>query len=265
MDRNHDGVVTMDEFLECCRCDQAITNSMLVFDSTIWWYDDADTDGYQSNALKPSGNQNEATTSVVIHNQNTNHSNFQYHPNAKQHQQQHNGGGSKTSQTISHDIRSHKNSSSSFSKNSTNSHRSASQQHFHAHQTTVIGNKMRNNTGHKVSQTKRIQLSTAAKRCKSMETSNAVDNNSNSHKVINHDDICKADDDCADNNEDDDNSRQMKDNLSGNNSTQTQSTASPTLVRVKMWQTESRVILPHQHMAWYYFDVDLWRISIAFL
>lgn len=36
MDRNRDGVVTIDEFLECCRCDPAITNSMLVFDSTIW-------------------------------------------------------------------------------------------------------------------------------------------------------------------------------------------------------------------------------------
>lgn len=35
MDRNNDGVVTIDEFLDCCRCDQAITNSMLVFDSSI--------------------------------------------------------------------------------------------------------------------------------------------------------------------------------------------------------------------------------------
>lgn len=35
MDRNHDGVVTIDEFLDCCRYDQAIKNSMLVFDSSI--------------------------------------------------------------------------------------------------------------------------------------------------------------------------------------------------------------------------------------
>ena len=35
MDCNHDGVVTIDEFLNCCKTDQAITNSMLVFDSTI--------------------------------------------------------------------------------------------------------------------------------------------------------------------------------------------------------------------------------------
>lgn len=35
MDRNKDGVVTIDEFLECCRRDHAISNSMLVFDSTI--------------------------------------------------------------------------------------------------------------------------------------------------------------------------------------------------------------------------------------
>jgi hypothetical protein len=33
---------------------------------------------------------------------------------------------------------------------------------------------------------------------------------------------------------------------------------SPTLVRVKVWQTESCVILPH-HMAWY-FDIDLWLL-----
>ncbi|CAG9802732.1 unnamed protein product [Chironomus riparius] len=199
-----------------------------------------------------SRNQKEVknSTSVVKDNrdnQNINHSNFQNHPNAKH--QHYNGCGGSTK--ISHYIRSHKNSSSSFSKNSTNSHRSTAQQHYHTHQTTVFGNKMKNNIGHKMSQTKRIQLSTAAKRCKSIEKSNAGDNNS---KAINLDNICKADD-YVDNNEDDNSlplvnalSRQIKDDLSANNSTQTQSTESPTLVRVKMWQTESCVILPH-HMA----------------
>lgn len=215
-------------------------------------------DGLESNSIIPSRNRKEvknSTTSVVIHNrdnQNINHSNFQYHPNAKhQHQLQHNGGGS-TKSKISHDIRSHKNSSSSYSKNSTNSHRSTTQ-HYHVHQTNVFGNKMKNNIGHKVSQTKRIQLSTAAKRCKSIEKStHAGDNNS---KAINHDNICKADDYVDNNNEDDNSlplvnalSRQIKDDLSANNSTQTQSTESPTLVRVKMWHTDSCVILPH-HMA----------------
>ena len=200
----------------------------------------------------PSRNRKEVKNSTSIvkdnrNNQNINHSNFQYHPNAKH--QHYNGSGGSTK--ISHDIRSHKNSSSSFSKNSTNSHRSTTQQHYHTHQKTVFGNKMKNNIGHKVSQTKRIQLSTAAKRCKSIEKSNAGDNNS---KAINLDNICKADD-YVDNNEDDNSlpllnalSRQIKDDLSANNSTQTQSTESPTLVRVKMWQTETCVILPH-HMA----------------
>lgn len=36
MDSNQDGVVTIDEFLECCRKDQTISSSMGVFDSTIW-------------------------------------------------------------------------------------------------------------------------------------------------------------------------------------------------------------------------------------
>ncbi|XP_039282823.1 Kv channel-interacting protein 1 isoform X1 [Nilaparvata lugens] len=35
MDRNNDGVVTLDEFLECCLNDEDITNSMAVFDSSI--------------------------------------------------------------------------------------------------------------------------------------------------------------------------------------------------------------------------------------
>jgi hypothetical protein len=202
MDRNHDGVVTIDEFLECCRCDKAITNSML-----------------------------------VIHNrdnQNTNHSNSQYHPNARQHRhKQHNGDGSMRG------MHGHKNSSSTFNKNSFNSHRSTIQ-HYHTHQTNVFGSDIKNNNiGHKVSQTKRIQLSTAAKRCKSLEKSNHGDNNSET--VDNFDNICEPLVNAV--------ARQIKDDLSANNSTQTQSTASPTLVRAKVWETESCTVIPLQHTA----------------
>ncbi|KAF2887379.1 hypothetical protein ILUMI_18794, partial [Ignelater luminosus] len=35
MDKNRDGVVTLDEFLECCRKDEDISSSMNVFDSSI--------------------------------------------------------------------------------------------------------------------------------------------------------------------------------------------------------------------------------------
>ncbi|XP_065342372.1 Kv channel-interacting protein 4 isoform X3 [Cloeon dipterum] len=35
MDQNHDGVVTLDEFLACCTQDEAISHSMCVFDSSI--------------------------------------------------------------------------------------------------------------------------------------------------------------------------------------------------------------------------------------
>lgn len=211
---------------------------------------DGDDNNYVSNSIATGVKEStHPTTSVVIHNRDNQKNTINNHSN---HHHLNNGEGS----------RSHKNSSSSFGKSSTASHRQ--QQHFHTaatHQTTVIASnsKMKNNIGHKVSQTKRIQLSTAAKRCKSMEKSNAGDNNDNNSKVINHvDDICKADDDYVDNTNEDENhsspvvnarSRPIKDDLSANNSTQTQSTESPTLVRVKMWQTESCVLLPHQHMA----------------
>lgn len=35
MDRNKDGVVTLEEFLECCTNDEDISRSMAVFDSAI--------------------------------------------------------------------------------------------------------------------------------------------------------------------------------------------------------------------------------------
>lgn len=36
MDSNRDGVITIEEFLDCCRKDKLISDSMSVFDSTIW-------------------------------------------------------------------------------------------------------------------------------------------------------------------------------------------------------------------------------------
>nr|XP_023021625.1 Kv channel-interacting protein 4-like [Leptinotarsa decemlineata] len=35
MDKNRDGVVTLDEFLECCQKDESISSSMNVFDTSI--------------------------------------------------------------------------------------------------------------------------------------------------------------------------------------------------------------------------------------
>jgi hypothetical protein len=126
-------------------------------------------------------------------------------------------------------------------------------QHLHhPHQAlAVFGNKTKNNVGHKASQTKRIQLSTAAKRCKSINRSSAVDNNNS--KSINLDDICKADDgpnENDDNDEVDDTEVDCEaqhlhvDTEAANNSISTQSTESPTLVKVKAWYTESSVPLP---------------------
>lgn len=37
MDMNQDGVVTLDEFISCCRNDEVITNSMIVFDNIVLW------------------------------------------------------------------------------------------------------------------------------------------------------------------------------------------------------------------------------------
>jgi hypothetical protein len=160
----------------------------------------------------------------------------------------------------------HKNLSPSFGENSKRngptteqqSHQQQQQYQHNHHPLTVFGNKTKNNVGHKASQTKRIQLSTAAKRCKSINRSNAVDNNNS--KTINLDDICKADD-VEDDFEEDEEVEYEDDNCAAvvstpnqrhnvdvdtvaNNSIDTQSTESPTLVKVKTWYTESSVSLP---------------------
>jgi hypothetical protein len=160
-----------------------------------------------------------------------------------------------------YDNQSHKKLSPSFGENfnrngpTTKQQSQQQQQQIHHHPLTVFGNKTKNNVGHKASQTKRIQLSTAAKRCKSINRSNAVDNNNS--KAINLDDICKAEDvedgEKEVDDEDDNcatimNTPNQRHNVDvdtvANNSISTQSTGSPTLVKVKTWYTESTVSLP---------------------
>jgi hypothetical protein len=94
---------------------------------------------------------------------------------------------------------------------------------------------MRNNFGHKVSQTKRIQLSTAAKRCKSAERASATDNN-HPHRAISEDGEAAEEE------------AELEEANSGCNASSNQSTDSPTLVKVKTWYTESSIVLP-QHLA----------------
>lgn len=172
---------------------------------------------------------------------------------------QHNANGSTKSKL--NDGRSHKSLSPSLGTNSQRNgppppeySRLPIQSH---HPLAVFGNKTRNNVGHKASQTKRIQLSTAAKRCKSIDRSNAVDNNNS--KNVNLDDICKADDDVEGGRKGADdgdncvtavntpNQRHNFDIDTIANSVSTQSTESPTLVKVKTWYTEATVALPSSH------------------
>lgn len=248
MDRNHDGVVTIDEFLDCCRCDQAITNSMLVFDSTIWPRG-VESDGNRRNPTSSLSSQranDEQPQNEHIRQQQRDapilrHSvKLNVHSTAK-----HNGNGSSKSKL--YDNHRHRNLSSSFGESSKRADEPSPpsyHQHLQLHPTTtVFGNKTKSNVGHKASQTKRIQLSTAAKRCKSINRSNAVDNNNS--KTINLDDICKADDA-----EDDDNcvnapnQRHNVDVDVAHSISTTQSVDSPTLVKVKTWYTEASVALP---------------------
>lgn len=149
---------------------------------------------------------------------------------------------------------SRKNLSSSFGLNS-KPKRPMQQQKFHhlhhpPHPLNVLGDNTKNNVGHKASQTKRIQMSTAAKRCKSMNRSKAVDNNNS--KAINLNDICKADDvtDGQEEKYDDVNydaavkmpSQCLNLDTGTLNSISNRSTESPTLVKIKTWYIEASVI-----------------------
>lgn len=230
MDRNHDGVVTIDEFLECCRCDQAIKNSMLVFDSSFWPCE---------NGLNGNSHVANSHLEPSSHDQLTSHS----IPNAK---------------ILYDDV--NKNSHETHQQLCTSAATSSG---------TFTGNKMRNNVGHKASQMRRIQLSTASKRCKSTDNNpKAINNTHHDRAATTITTTTTADDDDADK------SCQINvgdDMTSANNST-SQSTESPTLVRVKTWYTESScgVAVPtalnlqeqYRNLPWYYFvdDADLWPI-----
>lgn len=163
--------------------------------------------------------------------------------------------GNESTKSKLYDNQSHKNLSSSFGEksnwNGPTTQQQQQQPNHHSHPLTVFGNKTKNNVGHKASQTKRIQLSTAAKRCKSINRSNAVDNNNS--KAINLDDICKAEEEEEEEVDDDDDNcvvvagvtnKRHNIDIDTNISISTQSTESPTLVKVKEWYTESTVSLP---------------------
>lgn len=272
MDRNHDGVVTIDEFLECCRCDQAITNSMLVFDSTIWPSNELDGNrrNFTSSLSSQKAARDEQRDTHIEHNRQPSHHRAAISSQSTRLSVQHNGNGSTKSKL--YDNHAHKILSPSFGENSKQQNGPTTEQqqnphplHNPHHPVTVFANKTRNNVGHKASQTKRIQLSTAAKRCKSINRSNAVDNNNS--KAINLDDICKADDvegEGGKGDNDDDNcaaivnTPNQRHNVDvdtiANNSISTQSTESPTLVKVKTWYTEASVALPSSQgvIFWYW-------------
>lgn len=263
MDRNHDGVVTIDEFLDCCRCDQAITNSMLVFDSTIW----------------PSGNELEGNRRNFTSSMTSQRAQDERVPQSEHHQQpcgpissasvksnihsttKNFGNGSSRSKLC--DNQSHKNLSPSFGVNPKRNGSTQQQyQHLHHphHPVAVFGNKTKNNIGHKASQTKRIQLSTAAKRCKSINRSKAVDNNNS--KAVNPSDNCKAagaservrDDKCVTVVNTPNHGNNLDIETIATNSLSTQSTESPTLVKVKTWYTAESVALPpsQDEIFWYW-------------
>lgn len=233
MDRNHDGVVTIDEFIDCCRCDQAITNSMLVFDSTIWPSNhelgrisapSKDREQQRQNRVA----ETNITASTILCGKGSTKSSLQ-------------------------DSQNDKDLSPSFDMNSKRYAPTQQQQYQHLHHPlNVFGNKSKNNVGHKASQTKRIQLSTAAKRCKSMKRSNAVDNKNS--KTINLDDKAvrtKEDDNCVMVINTPNQRQNIDPEAIANCRITTKSLESPTLVTVKTWYTESSVQLSEGPMFWF--------------
>ena len=91
-----------------------------------------------------------------------------------------------------------------------------------------VGNKIRNNVGHKASQMRRIQLSTAAKRCKSMD--NNIPKAINSHKAATTTEDDNIEESCRAN--------AIDDSTSANSST-SQAIGPRKLVKVKTWYTQS--------------------------
>jgi hypothetical protein len=137
-------------------------------------------------------------------------------------------------QHTSHSIPYAKNSSTTDNAANKNSHFA----HHHANTTTTTsGNKMRNNVGHKASQMRRIQLSTAAKRCKSIE-------NHHYHKTATAAMTTTDEDEIEEENPQVNAVNEDISSANNSHTTNQSATESPTLVRVKTWYTESHVQLP---------------------
>lgn len=80
MDVNRDGVVTLDEFLDCCRNDDAISRSMAVFDTSFWH------DVPNAGATNPSDHSTKSPAldqrhRIHEHRHHPNHRNFHDHRN----------------------------------------------------------------------------------------------------------------------------------------------------------------------------------------
>ena len=88
MDLNCDGVVTLDEFLECCRNDEMISRSLHVFDSGFW-QDAQVSDDPSAQQQQPITNSNGGPASITGKKPNRSssapktyhHHNQQHHPN----------------------------------------------------------------------------------------------------------------------------------------------------------------------------------------
>lgn len=203
MDRNHDGVVTIDEFLNCCKTDQAITNSMLVFDSTIWPSGGNELEGTikntsslsqkQSQKQQQQNQQQQRTTSqAVLKEQHRRRRQQKQHEQPRQHHSELNDNhiNNNHDKTNNHiDVndtkRGRKNKSPSIDKSfKENGPSTSSNQHNNGN---ILNHKMTNNIRNNDCQAKRIQLSSAAKRCKNINRS-IVDNN-----PIPINDICSYD------------------------------------------------------------------------
>lgn len=89
MDLNCDGVVTLDEFLECCRNDEMISRSLHVFDSGFWQDAQVSDDPLAQQQQQPITNSNGGPASITGKKPNRSssapktyhHHNQQHHPN----------------------------------------------------------------------------------------------------------------------------------------------------------------------------------------
>lgn len=89
MDMNQDGVITLDEFVECCRNDETISQNLAAFDSSFW-HDAQVSDDPQKQTINgglpppQTGKKNSRTSSAP---KNYHHQQHQQHQLHYQHQQ----------------------------------------------------------------------------------------------------------------------------------------------------------------------------------